>query len=266
MGLGGRHERRQRLVGPGVDVRHPGPDRRDSGAERGRVRQRGRRRDQRADRLRPDRRHRRALAAAALRVRVPYQRVQVHRPLRRAGRVVRADVVGRRGPGALPRTGSAAGHRARSRRAVAGRPRRGAGPAPQQGDAARRRGPRHLERGLVLHQSVRRAERGARRLPELAGGRAGQALSRLADRERRLRQGLRPGSRAGDGRRVDEAHPGSDPPRWGHHGRTARSRRRDPGRCRSPGSASGSVPRPDWRVWSSRSCARSCAAPPGPAA
>ncbi len=81
-------------------------------------------------------------------------------------------------------------------RAPTGRgPRGGAGPARRQGHGPGRRGPRHLERRVVLHQPVPRCRPGgpaaAGGAPLAAAGRQHQDQRRLADRARRLHQGLR---------------------------------------------------------------------------
>ena len=96
-----------------------------------------------------------------------------------------------RRPGRVRRAGPHARRRARRAGAAGRRPRGRAAPARRQGHGARRRRPRHLERGLVLHQPVRRRRP---RVPDGAPGlaaarRHGQDQRRLADRARRLRQG-----------------------------------------------------------------------------
>ena len=76
--------------------------------------------------------------------------------------------------------------RARRARTPGRRTRRRPRPAPQQGDGPRPGRPRHLERGLVLHQPGRGRHRGAVRRPRLAAARRpGQDQRGLADRARR---------------------------------------------------------------------------------
>ena len=201
-------------------LRHPRPGRRRPDPERRRLRPGGR----------PDRRlgpgpgpqhpRRRPAGPGGVRLRLPRQRVQAVRPLRRAGRGVRPRALpaGRTGP--LRRAGPPP--RGRGRRPGAGDRRTGcrARAAPRQGHGPGRRRPRHLERRLVLHQPAAPRRPGGRP----AGGRAaladrrrpGQDLGRLADRAGRLRQGLR--LRRGPG--LDQAHAGPDQPRRRHHRRT----------------------------------------------
>ena len=82
--------------------------------------------------------------------------------------------------------------------------------AARQGHGARPGRPRHLERGLLLHQP--RAGDGPAGRAELAGGRSGQGVGGLADRARGLPQGA---SRAGwPGGAVEPPRSGPYPP-WG---------------------------------------------------
>ena len=77
-----------------------------------------------------------------------------------------------------------------------GCPRSRARAAARQGHGPRPGRPRHLERRLLLHQPDRRRGRRPRGCTRLAQpGRQREDQRRLADRARRLREGLRPGPR-----------------------------------------------------------------------
>ncbi len=133
--------------------------------------------------------------------------------LRRPGGHLPAPARRPRGPGALRRAGPDAGRRGRRARADGRGARRGARAAGRQGHGARRRRPRHLERRLVLHQPAARRRPGgpaARRGAALAAARRHrQDQRRVADRARRVRQGLR----QRPGRPVGQAHARAHQPR-----------------------------------------------------
>ena len=222
----------------------PGRRRLDPHPERRRLRA-GRLPDHRPrPHLGPRRPHPAHLRRRRLRLRLPPQPLQGRaRALRRArgdlpaaaGRPVRAGGLRRARP--HPRCQD------RGARPTEGRARRGAGAALRQGDGARRRRPRHLERRVVLHQPVpdARAGRGpARRRPAVGAARRHREVERrVAHRARRLRQGLRQPGRGGAGAPVHQAHPRPDQPRRRHHRGAARP---SPARC-ATGCASASASR-----------------------
>ena len=114
----------------------------------------------------------------------------------------------------LARTlGVEVGARAPLRDGARGGPR----PAARQGHGPRRRRPRHLERRVVLHQPVPRAGRAAARggAPLGAAGRHREDQRRVADRARRVHQGLRqrPGRRCPPSTRSRSPTGGAPAPR-----------------------------------------------------
>ena len=116
-----------------------------------------------------------------------------------------------RRPGGVRRAGPRAGRRAR-RTGPDGRGPRGRARAPaRQGDGARPRRPRHLERRVVLHQP---GASPPRRLPEGAPAlAAGRRLVKTSAAWLIEHAGFGKGYGDGPARSVDQAHPGPDQPR-----------------------------------------------------
>ena len=172
----------------------------------------------------PDLRQRR------LRLRLPAQQVQggPRSPRRALGDLPVPPGQPRR-PGGVRRARPHAGRLAG--RAPRGGPLRRPRPARGQGHGARRGGPRHLERRVVLHEPGRRGGRRPGRGARLAAGqRVGEVERRVADRARRVHQGLRQRGR----QPVDQAHARAHQPRRRAHHRPARPRPRGPRRRRGP--------------------------------
>ena len=168
-----------------------------------------------------------------LRLRLPHQPVQgraraLRRPRRRPSSCVSsptsdADPVRRARPDPRRRGRRPRAARREVRDAVLGA-------APRQGDGARRRRPRHVERRLVLHQPGARPPRPRRRCPPTprAGprrdGRVKTSAAWLIEHA-----GVRPrGTAPGPAGRLVQAHPRAHQPRAGDRGRRRRARPRGP--------------------------------------
>ena len=129
----------------------------------------------------------------------------------------------------------AAHARRRAGRACAAgrRPRGGAGAAARQGHGARPDDHDTWSAGSFFTNPVVDADGRPRRRARLAQPRRHrQDQRRLADRARRLRQGLRPGPRRRPGRPLHQAHAGAHQPRRRHDRRAARPGPRGPRRGR----------------------------------
>ena len=224
-------------VGVEALVGHPGRGRRHADPERRRLRP-GRRPDDRVGPgLGPQAPRRPHVRQRRLRLRLPALPVQGRpRPARGARRDLPVPAGRPRRARRLRRAGPHPRRRHRRAGADGRRARGGAGAPPRQGDGPRRRRPRHLECRVVLHQPGRRRRGRPRRRPDLARGGRGQGERRLADRARRLRQGVRRRAHRRPRRPLHQAHPRADQP-----GRARRPTTCWPWRARSATASSGST-------------------------